>query len=42
MLTATLPIKKSFSWRDPVDRQKNIEEEVYDDYKPGGWHHGAL
>ena len=29
-----LPIKKSFSWRDPVDRQKNIEEEVYDDYKP--------
>jgi hypothetical protein len=29
-----LPIKKSFSWRDPVDRQKNVEEEVYDDYKP--------
>jgi hypothetical protein len=29
-----LPVKKSFSWRDPVDRQKNIEEEVYDDYKP--------
>lgn len=29
-----LPVKKSFSWRDPVDRQKNLEEEVYDDYKP--------
>jgi hypothetical protein len=29
-----LPVKKSFAWRDPVDKQKNIEEEVYDDYKP--------
>jgi len=29
-----LPIKKSFTWRDPVDRQKNLEEEVYDNYKP--------
>jgi len=29
-----LPIKKSFEWRDPVDRQKNLEEEVYDNYKP--------
>lgn len=28
-----LPVKKSFSWRDPVDRQKNIEEEVYDNYR---------
>jgi hypothetical protein len=28
-----LPVKKSFTWRDPVDRQKNLEEEVYDDYK---------
>jgi hypothetical protein len=28
-----LPIKKSFTWRDPVDRQKNLEEEVYDNYK---------
>ncbi len=24
-----LPVKKSFSWRDPVDRQKNLEEEIY-------------
>jgi hypothetical protein len=29
-----LPVKKSFSWRDPVDRQKNIEEEVYENYRP--------
>jgi hypothetical protein len=29
-----LPIKKTFTWRDPVDRQKNLEEEVYDNYKP--------
>jgi hypothetical protein len=29
-----LPIKKAFEWRDPVDRQKNLEEEVYDNYRP--------
>ena len=28
-----LPVKKSFSWRDPVDKQKNLEEEVYDNYR---------
>jgi hypothetical protein len=28
-----LPIKKTFSWRDPVDKQRNIEEEVYDNYR---------
>ena len=28
-----LPIKKSFRWRDPVDRQKNLEEENYDNYR---------
>ncbi len=28
-----LPIKKSFSWRDPGDRQRNIEEEVWDNYR---------
>src|ERR1700733_7195785 len=28
-----LPVKKSFSWRDPVDRQKNIEDEVYENYR---------
>jgi hypothetical protein len=33
-LDTHLPIKKSFEWRDPADRQKNLEEEVYDNYKP--------
>jgi hypothetical protein len=28
-----LPIKKSFQWRDPVDRQKNVEEEIYENYR---------
>ena len=28
-----LPVKKSFWWRDPVDRQKNTEEEVYENYR---------
>jgi len=28
-----LPIKKSFTWRDPVDRQKNLEEEIYENYR---------
>jgi hypothetical protein len=29
-----LPIKKTFSWRDPVDKLLNSEEEVYDAYRP--------
>jgi hypothetical protein len=29
-----LPVKKSFSWRDPTDKERNIEEEVYDNYRP--------
>jgi hypothetical protein len=28
-----LPVKKSFLWRDPVDKQKNLEEEVYENYR---------
>jgi hypothetical protein len=28
-----LPIKKSFTWRDPVDKERNVEEEVYDSYR---------
>ena len=28
-----LPIKKTFWWRDPVDKQRNTEEEVYDNYR---------
>jgi len=26
-------VKKSFSWRDPTDKQRNIEEEIYDGYR---------
>jgi hypothetical protein len=29
-----LPLKKSHTWRDPVDKERNVEEEVYDNYKP--------
>jgi hypothetical protein len=28
-----LPIKKSFTWRDPVDRQRDTEEEIWDNYR---------
>jgi hypothetical protein len=31
-----LPVKKTFEWRDPVDRQKNLEEEVYENYRQVG------
>src|SRR5271170_1948953 len=27
------PVKISYSWRDPKDKQKNVEDEVYDGYK---------
>lgn len=29
-----LPVKKSFSWRDSTDDQRNVEEEIYDNYRP--------
>ena len=29
-----LPIKKSYSWRDPVDKDRNLEEEIFDNYRP--------
>jgi hypothetical protein len=32
-VSTRLPIKKSFSWRDPADKQRNVEEEVYDNYR---------
>jgi hypothetical protein len=32
-LNSHYPVKISYSWRDPKDRQKNVEEEVYDGYK---------
>ena len=28
-----LPLKKSYTWRDPVDKEHDVEEEVYDNYK---------
>jgi hypothetical protein len=28
-----LPVKKTFSWRDPADQQRNVEEEVFDNYR---------
>ena len=27
------PVKISYSWRDPKDKQKNVEDEIYDSYK---------
>lgn len=29
-----LPVKKTYSWRDPTDKQRNVESEVYDNYRP--------
>jgi hypothetical protein len=29
-----LPIQSRFSWRDPLDKLKNVEEVIYDAYKP--------
>jgi hypothetical protein len=28
-----LPVKKSYSWRDPTDKERNVEEEVFDNYR---------
>ena len=33
-LNSHYPVKISYSWRDPKDKQKNVEEEIYDSYKP--------
>ena len=32
--TSHLPVKKSFSWRDPNDKQRNVEDEIYANYRP--------
>jgi hypothetical protein len=32
-LETHLPIKKSYSWRDPTDKQRNTEEEIYANYR---------
>jgi hypothetical protein len=29
-----LPVKKTYSWRDLTDKQRNIEDEVFDNYRP--------
>lgn len=31
--TDHLPVKKTFSWRDATDKQRNVEGEVYDNYR---------
>lgn len=28
-----LPVKKSFSWRDPADKERNVEDEIFDNYR---------
>lgn len=28
-----LPTKKSYTWRDPVDKERNVEEEIYANYR---------
>jgi hypothetical protein len=33
-LDTHLPIKKRYVWRDPVDKERNTEEEIYDNYRP--------
>jgi hypothetical protein len=32
--TTHLPLKKSFTWRDPSDNLRNTEEEIFDAYRP--------
>jgi len=32
-LNTHYPVKIEYSWRDPKDKQKNVEEEHYDNYK---------
>jgi hypothetical protein len=32
--TTHLPIKRTFTWRDPTDNLRNTEEEIYDAYRP--------
>jgi hypothetical protein len=32
-LNTHLPVRKKFSWRDPTDQERNVEEELYDNYR---------
>jgi hypothetical protein len=29
-----LPIKRSFTWRDPVDKERDTDDEAYDNFRP--------
>lgn len=29
-----LPVKESYSWRDPVDQERDTEDEIYGNYRP--------
>jgi hypothetical protein len=29
-----LPVRKSYSWRDPTDKERNVEDEIFDNYRP--------
>lgn len=29
-----LPVREKFTWRDPTDQQRNVEEVIYDNYRP--------
>src|SRR6185503_12575270 len=28
-----LPVRKTFTWRDPTDKERNVEQEIYDNYR---------
>jgi hypothetical protein len=32
-INSHLPVKKSFTWRDPTDKERNVEEEIFDNYR---------
>jgi hypothetical protein len=32
-LDTHLPLKKSYTWRDPVDKERDVEEEIFDNYR---------
>jgi hypothetical protein len=33
-INTRLPVRTSYSWRDPLDKERNVEEEIFDDYRP--------
>jgi len=32
-INSHLPVRKKFTWRDPADQERNVEEEIFDDYR---------